>query len=376
MERPAQELKSLEKKVFRAHRKIHHLQNRQKELQRVISQNEKIEAEKERALFVDNLQVWRVPNLLKRKLDTVLAIPPNDALRDYLFSTPDVFNQICHYLGPSEYFMFTRTCKSIALTLTVALDQWATQFIQRIKRESQRKSTHATVDLQFLKLSTLLKSHREPPVSILPNYLGFIQHLFRMLRPCYMSNSLRTYPNDGLFLRDDRTMFPMFILDKKTQLITRAVENNVLSTRYTRNDSKAKLASEFRDTHGFDLVKAKDDEDIDYFRYDQLAALRLHRIYPFTEIHSHCGNLYIVQPDDNTVEACFPSERITIFYFELLTRYDDGSYRIPFYDEYECHSLMREKLANRKQFQPNHPSYHSVYTKLETLNYSYKHCKK
>lgn len=339
------------------------LEKKERKIQLKICKSEKEKARLDRVCFINNIQLSNVHSLLKRKRDEATdedSLRATREMREYLFSTEDVFKQIVAHLGPTEYYMFSRTNKSIATQLLSTFKPWATLFIERLQKETHRpmifRNCEARLSPLIKKFASIIKD-KEAALSALPRCLSLIQEGFTTYRPYNsLKASLLSYPSFHLAL--DSHFQTIFLKDKQTNVITRASEHNLLSGRGFYNKTVQDCLHNFRARHRFELVDhlEKDETLIEYFRYEELNNLQLHRLSH--TIESHCRGLYTISVEDAEILCHLASKKFEIYALATNRHYPLSNFLL---DEYECHSLLLQK----EEFKPKYASLSMVNESLD-----------
>lgn len=355
-----QELAKIEKKYKKLAKKEKKLDDRKREIHLTVSKREREKAAKERTTFFHNLQVSNVKSLLKsskkRALEPDTVTQPVEAaasaeIRDFVFQLADVFTQITAHLGPMEYFMFSRTSKALRDLLDASFTGWARSFLCRVEQETPQSKAFAVRKEDLLGLLGEYQTYsnvKSLRVAFLPVLLGQWHKMFATYRP---QGALKA-DRDASFWPHSVRCIPLFVHNKETQEITRFRDHNILVAQSRVRDVNRQTTVKFERKHGFKLIRdivdgvgEEDKEDVpllSYYRYDELAQLKLARLTECLQ-YDRVGTLerpfFLVEPEEDKISRL---KNTPLCIITMNRVFKCGKWKGPlFHDEYECRLIIQ-----------------------------------
>jgi hypothetical protein len=366
---PVEELATIRKSLVKARSVCQKLEKEQEQVHINICDIEKEKARKERIKFIHNIQISKVPSLLKRRLD----VDEDDleeaaVLRDYVFGMNDLLPQITEYLGPMEYFMFSRTSKKLALALTDTFDVWGKLFLSYAQRERSRLNPRYQamrenpIITPLIEKFQLLKQNRESALLVLPMLLSVWQRMFVAYR-LYgdeMRANFQVYQKSTY--SGNLQNAHLFVENRETKQLCRASEYNLLVSTHSSKQVGDTVSVRFFLKHGFPLLKSQEEKKnkvvpLDYFLYEDLNTLNLDR----SNKRRNCGHgVFMVDPLDAKISELSGSKQFRLRVLEPPGHHGSKV----FCDEYECYSII---LAGMNKFKPKYVSTESLLACMSTL---------
>lgn len=349
-------------------KKRRHLSKKIKKAELGICKEEKEMAHSDMLAFINNIQTSKnVPDLLKKRKREATdrdATP----LIEHVFGMDDGFlNHILVFLGPMEYYNFSRTNKRMSTLLIPTFDAWALQFLDRIEQETPtptsfevRKLTH----LSNFELFTRYKKSEPAPTNkeILPfvyQSLAQLDETFQTFRPqrdkLFEWVDLRGSERRGsnLFkpseLSGNNTT--VFVYDTVTKEVSRATEHNLLlgDQDYPMSDICERREKRFRKKYGFPLEMEYGTEDSEYLRYKDLMALKLARASD-KKARNRESEVFFIEPTSSKLIPLIDSD-LRIITMRKPEKISDKWKGKLFCDEYECRCIIqRQSLARRANY--------------------------
>ena len=350
-----QELIAIQKSLKKARRVCEKLEKKQHRVHVKICESEKEKARRDRITFVRNIQVSKVPCLLKRRLP-VDDDEDSTALRDYTFGISDVFTQITQHLGPMEYFMFSRTSKSIDFLLKDSFAVWARLFMECIRPDAPRSMLYRHEErlMSLVEQFEKIKHRQTKYRAVLPMLLSLWQQAFVQYRAhTALTPDIERYVASPWQI-DKLCLAHLFVENGETREISRASEHNLLFSSHSSKEIGRITERNFREKYNLDLIKKDDKTSVfDYFRYDDLNALNLNRASDGKKC-SH--GVFMIDPVDEEIRELTQDKQFHIYIL-------DTPDKKRFCDEYECYSTIRAT----EPFIPNYPSIHDVTLVMSAL---------
>jgi len=318
---PIQELALIDEKLKKNAETRKRLYKKREKAWRKAEQVEREEAEGERRDFVHNMQVHRFPNLLKR------SRPASDdhEMCAAVFQHEDLLPQIVVYLGPMEYYLFSRTSKQMVISLKHSFPIWATIFLDRLALETVGPVGFDTQKNLLLELLEPFRKQRD--AEMMPMMLSLWHSYFQRYRPhgtmkeC-LSTTISVYST-------------VFVENIESCEITRLAEHNLFLAKQSHKKLKSYISNRLEKKYHSDLSQGKRHR-LDYFRYNDLNRLELDMVLDkdsTTFLPQSC--LYLVEPVERTIEPLMQGHRLWIY--DLSNAWKGRL----FCDEYECKCQIR-----------------------------------
>ena len=371
---PAKKLGKIRKSLEKARGVCEKLEKKAQKIQIKICDSEKEKARQGRVKFVNNIQLSKVPSLLKRRLPLDEDNTEEAAqLRDSVFGISDLLTQITEHLGPTEYFMFSRTSKTLALALTDSLDVWGKLFLARMHTETTNTASYKvrekTVWTPLIEKFQKFKQKKETALVLLPMVLSAFQKMFVEYRPHrnIINSSFDVY-GTGSYTNGDLEDAHVFVQNRATNQLCRASEYNLLFSAHSSKEVGRAVETRFYLKHGFPLIRNEEDKKVvplDYFNYQDLNALNLDR----REKRSNCNHgAFMIDPLSAQIsEWSDDSKQFRLHVLPQPYNLSGNKKGKLFCDEYECYSAI---LDARNKFKPKYISTPEVFDFMNTLSAS------
>lgn len=354
-------IKAKKKKLKEKHNKrMKKWNKKRKKVYRKIIEIERVRCNKDRARFCANIQLSKLPNLLiKKRPAPIENIQEITLLRNSVFQLDDVFKLIVLYLGPMEFFIFSRASKQLFGLLNRAFYQWSIQFLERIGQETEitafpqrlkeayRPLLNSVYQHKFIKLETFLY-----------RCLHLVYAIFVIYRPQQFLDVVYLDKASRIPAQHARTT--IFIYNHIESELKHMNEYNLLCGKAYYEMMKKNIEGRFNDKYGISLPEPTNS--LDHFHYKDLNKLNLSSISSKTVYHNSALFFMNVKEGEEEINIMpLKDQQLRVLSMrvpsEKYPRTWKGYY---FCDEYECRLKIMSRL-------PPLPSILNLMRDIQTL---------